>query len=262
MTVGYTFRGTGRAARECDRARVALVDDGIVERGVARGGDERVVVVDRLAGGRERGRVALADDDHVLHRGAAGQDRREEGKERRVDEDDEIFGRVRDEDDLRRRQADVQRVEHRAHRGHGHVGLEVLLVVPHERADALVGRHAETAQRVGELRRALAALSKRRLPRSGLGRRGDDRVAVYTFGVANEGGDRERRVHHRAAHGLYLVGSWDRAAFRRAAPLRESAECRPEGSTPNARDRTFFPRHDARQRSWRAIVGAISRALK
>ena len=34
---------------------------------------------------------------------------------------------------------------------HGEVGLEVLLVVPHERADPLVAGHAEAAQGVREL---------------------------------------------------------------------------------------------------------------
>ena len=45
----------------------------------------------------------------------------------------------------------VQGVQHRTHRRHGQVGLQVLLVVPHERADPLVTGHTEAAKGVGEL---------------------------------------------------------------------------------------------------------------
>ena len=49
-------------------------------------------------------------------------------------------------DELLGEESDVECVQHRTHRGHGEVGLEVLGVVPHERRDALVTVDAEPAQ--------------------------------------------------------------------------------------------------------------------
>jgi hypothetical protein len=61
--------------------------------------------------------------------------------------------------DLIGREPDVQRVQHRAHGRDGQVGLEVLGVVPHERADPLVAVDAKRAQRVRQPRRPLADAS-------------------------------------------------------------------------------------------------------
>ena len=64
-------------------------------------------------------------------------------------------------------QPDVERVQHRADAGHREVGLEVLLDVPRERADAVAGLDPEPLQRGRELLDAIAATSRneaRRLP--------------------------------------------------------------------------------------------------
>jgi hypothetical protein len=53
-------------------------------------------------------------------------------------------------------------VQHRTHRRHGQVRLEVLLVVPHEGADPVVTPHAEPAQGVRQLGGAAAHLGVRR----------------------------------------------------------------------------------------------------
>ena len=75
--------------------------------------------------------------------------------------------------DLGRGEPDVQRVQHRAHGRHGQVRLEVLGVVPHEGADALVGVHAEAAQRIGQAGGPPACLGVRAAPGRVLGA-GDD----------------------------------------------------------------------------------------
>jgi PAS domain S-box-containing protein len=58
------------------------------------------------------------------------------------------LGVVRDVDDLLGEQPDVQGVQDCAHRRDGEVGLEVLLVVPHEGADACVALHPQRRQGV------------------------------------------------------------------------------------------------------------------
>ena len=63
---------------------------------------------------------------------------------------------VRDELELLGEQPDVQGVQHRAHRRDGDVGGQVLGVVPHEGADALVAGDAEAGERVREACRVLA----------------------------------------------------------------------------------------------------------
>jgi hypothetical protein len=70
--------------------------------------------------------------------------------ERVVDEDDPVLGVVDDVGDLLREQADVQRVQHRSHARHREVQLEVALVVPRERRDALPLLDPERSQRTRE----------------------------------------------------------------------------------------------------------------
>ena len=67
-----------------------------------------------------------------------------------------VLGVVRDVGELLGEQPDVERVQHGAHRRHREVGLEVLGVVPLERADPLVPGDAQPAQGVGEPGRAPA----------------------------------------------------------------------------------------------------------
>ena len=55
-----------------------------------------------------------------------------------VDDDDPVLGVADDVDVLLGEQPDVEGVQHRTHRRHGEVRLEVLLVVEHEGRDALV----------------------------------------------------------------------------------------------------------------------------
>ena len=66
--------------------------------------------------------------------------------ERVVDEDHAIRGVVDDVDDLLGEQAHVERVQDRADARHRHVELEVALVVPRERADAIAGLDPEAPE--------------------------------------------------------------------------------------------------------------------
>ena len=114
---------------------------------------EQIVVADHgLTRGGQRRHVALADGHDRLHRRHLRQHRGQQRRERHVHQHNAILGLVGDERDLLAGQPDVQRVQHRAHARCGEVGLEVLLVVPHERRDAIPVRHTQVAQPVSELR--------------------------------------------------------------------------------------------------------------
>ena len=98
-------------------------------------------------------------------------------------------------------------MEHRAHAGHGEIGLHVLLVVPAEGADAVAGADAETAQRAGEPLGAIADLGEGRLAIP-VALEGDDlAVAVDAAPVLVDHVEGERVLLHRALHGTYLHDS-------------------------------------------------------
>ena len=82
-------------------------------------------------------------------RSSPGTDKRlpQELDERAVADDDPVLGVVGDVGDLLGEQADVERVQDGAHGRHREVGLEVLLVVPHERPDAVAFGDAAFRQR-------------------------------------------------------------------------------------------------------------------
>jgi hypothetical protein len=103
--------------------------------------------------------------------------------------------------DLVGEQPDVGGVQHRAHGRHREVGLEVLLVVPHVRADPLVAGDAQRREPVGELGGAGGDLGERRAPpRPALGLGHDLAAGVPLPAVANDGRHGQRAVHHRALH--------------------------------------------------------------
>ena len=79
---------------------------------------------------------------------------------------------VDDVGDLLGEQADVQRVQHRADAGHGEIQLEVALVVPGERADAVARLDAQrrAARARGDRRAVTTSRERRRCTRSVLRR--------------------------------------------------------------------------------------------
>ncbi len=70
-------------------------------------------------------------------------------------------------------QADVQRVQHRAHAGDGVIRLQMPRAVPHERADPIANTDTGVGQGVGQLMCPVAHLA-RRLPANARFRGGND----------------------------------------------------------------------------------------
>ena len=133
----------------------------------------------------------------------AGQQRNERG----VDDDAAVLGVVDDVGQLLGREPDVEGVQHRAHGGNGEVRLEVALVVPAERADAVPRLDAQPGQGGGELLGPVATSVKvaLRLPTF---LDGDRRaVAVDLLAVAEDVSDQERGVLHGALHAPSMTGA-------------------------------------------------------
>ena len=163
-----------------------------------------MVAQDRLARGFQRGQVSGPHRDHGVNGLHLRQHRGENSHQRHVDDDDPVLGLVSDELDLLREQPDVERVQHRTHRRHGDVGLQVLLVVPHEGGDPLIAVDAETPQGVGQAGSLLADLPVGGMPEPVPGGGGDRAVAVDIHRVAQDLRDGQRGVLHGAQHRAHL----------------------------------------------------------
>ena len=122
-----------------------------------------------------------------------------------VHDDDPVPGVVDDLGHLGAGQPDVQRVQHRAHRGHPEVGLQVLLVVPAERGHRVARPDPQPGQGPGQPPRVLRH-GRVRGPagaRSGPGHA--LAAAVHAGAVPHDRADGEREVLHGAAD--HLVSS-------------------------------------------------------
>ena len=132
-----------------------------------------------------------------LHLGEVRCQQRHQG---RVDDDDLVLGVVGDVDQLVGGQPDVEGVQHRAHGRDGQIGLEVLGVVPHEGADALVAGDAQGAQRIGQPGDTGAQLAVRQPAAAVVGGGHHLGVPVHRRAVAGDRADRQGDVLHGAAH--------------------------------------------------------------
>ena len=95
------------------------------------------------------GGAAVADHDHMTE-SAASRNRSSSGTSDASTITHPVLGVSRDVRQLVRVQPEVERVQHRAEQRHGEVGLEVAVVVPAERGDAVAGADAERAERARE----------------------------------------------------------------------------------------------------------------
>ena len=212
MRVRDTLRVAGRARRVAHRRGLAFVDVGPWELvGLAR--DELGVAGDRHVGAEHRD-VAVAHDDQLLDVLEVGQHLGEERRERVVEDDDLRRAVVHDVRELFGKEPDVQRVEHRAHRGDREVHLHVLLRVPHERGHAIARLHTELRERVRDAIRVDPHGGETRPPGTGVGPCDDLTVGVHGLAVAQHRREGERDILHRALdHGpAFSAHSSPRAA--------------------------------------------------
>ena len=196
MLVFHALRPAGGAAGVAEAEWRGFRDAWpFVARGLA--GDERLVV---HRGRGRSGRIlkALLHGHHdSLHGGNAPGQGFEQRQRVRIRDDDLILGVVDDVLQIMRREPDVQRVQHRAHAGHGVVRLQMPRTVPHEGAHPVTDVDAGVLQRVGELMCAVSAFRVSLAACAGC-RGGDDLDVGRQLGAAV---DEMRHQEGGALHG-------------------------------------------------------------
>jgi len=145
LAVGHRdpLRQAGRAARVEELGHRVLVDRRMERLGRA-GGEQRLVLVVSDAAGLP------VEDDEGRAPGELRGDRLDERAEVGMERDDARRGMVEDVRDLRRGEADVDRVEHCPRFEDAVVRLEEVVGVVGDERDAVAGLNAEQAQRVRE----------------------------------------------------------------------------------------------------------------
>src|SRR5215472_17088181 len=210
MAVDHALGMTGGAACVAHASGRPLVDFGPGESWFL--GRKELLVPQHVA---QRRRVAFADDHKVAHGLQARSDAGEDRHHRIFHQDDRVLGVVDDILELLGEKPQVEGVEDSAHQRHCEVCFEMLLGVPRQRPDAIIGSHAEAPQRsrqlfrpIGDRRvRCLAArhpLASHHLAAS------IDRAAM-----PEDGGDVYRKILHGALHPDFLL-SLDRPSYSRS----------------------------------------------
>jgi hypothetical protein len=136
----------------------------------------------------------------VLHRLELGGHPGQERDDRGVDEDDPVLGVVGDVGQLLGEQPQVQRVEDGAHRRDGHVGLQVLLVVPGEGADPVALADPQAGQGSSQPVGPLGHLGEGGPPARLALECHHLALAEDAPAVAEDGRDREGEVLHGREH--------------------------------------------------------------
>ena len=231
VAVDNTFRIAGGAAGVTHGHRRTLV--GLGPGKVLRRRGEQVLVAVHRHVAQATG-VPLADQDVGLDRRELTRDGSQHGQDGGVDDHHPVLAVVDDVGQLVGEQPQVQRVQHRAHRRDGQIGLQVLLGVPQEGADAVAGTDAQTGQRAGEPLATGGDLGKAGLP-YGSRLEGPDRALGEDGGpVPEHARDGQRTVLHRAdngvGHAVLLSLRW--RASRRVRPT--CLMCRSPSSTTGA----------------------------
>src|SRR3954462_161424 len=96
----------------------------------------------------------LVDDDDFADTRQAVTKALECRQEDAIHDDDAVASVVRDVRQLLRAQPDVERVHDRAHARHGETRLDMLMVIPAERRDAVATPHARVLERASQLPRS------------------------------------------------------------------------------------------------------------
>ena len=149
VRVDDALRPAGRARRVAHGDRIVLVVRRR-RRSLAVGAGEQRLVVEMAGAGVDR-RAREREHDHLLERVLVGELAIERQQDV-VDDQEAVFGVVRDPADLVGREAQVQRVHHAARGRDAEVALEVGVVVPARASRRARPSSGRALQRRGELR--------------------------------------------------------------------------------------------------------------
>ena len=197
MRVDDALRPAGGAGRVAHRNRVIFLVRRVLE--IRRcGGEESLVVHERCC---DRG-AGERHHDHLLER-HLGPELLEERQQNVVDDEEAVARVVRDPRDLAGREAEIQRVHHAARRGDPEVALEVRVVIPTKRRDAVALLQTGRKQRRGESAGAPVEVGEAVPDERLVGQAADDLgIGVEAAGPLEQVVERQRHaLHRRADHG-------------------------------------------------------------
>ena len=128
-------------------------------------------------------------------------ERFKQGHEHRVGEDPAVFGMIDNKNQLFRKQARIDRVTDIARTADGIISLQMPVVVPGQRCDAIAICQSKLVQRIGELFRTRETLAIGVTVLRVIGRdRHDLAVGKTARRVLGQRRDQKRRVHHQSVH--------------------------------------------------------------
>ena len=217
MRIDDALRSPRRSRRVAHGDRVVLVVRGRHERLAVRIGEQRLIV--EQAGGGVDGCAGEGKDDDLLER-MLGRELAIERQQDVVDDEEAVVGVARDPADLVGREAQVERVHDAAGGRDAEVALEVRVVVPGQRRDAVALLQAELAQHRRQTARALMELRVPMPAQRLVGQARDDLlVHEQAAGAVEQVVERQRHVHHRRLHGRSprLQAVWSALWLSRAA---------------------------------------------
>ena len=186
VRVHDALRHAGGAARVTHRRRLVLIQVGLDPLVRIRRGEQLL--------------VGVFDDEHVLDLRLVAE-LVDERHQARVDDQRAVACMRRDVADVVGVESDIERVQHEAAAGNAEVGLEVLVVVPAQRRDAVTALEAELSERHCKLLRAARHVCVGVAVERLVGQARDDLlVAEVRLRAPKQGRDRQLEVHHQAVH--------------------------------------------------------------
>ena len=149
--------------------------------------------------------VRVAQRDPVLHRGALGVHRLDDGQEAHVKAQHLVFGVVGNPGDLLGMQTRVDGVQHPAGAADAEIQLQVAIAVPGQRGDPVAELQLHRIQRVGDLAGAPCHVPIGIAVDIALHPPGHDFcIAMMPFGKLDQGRNQQRLALHQAQHETLL----------------------------------------------------------
>src|ERR1700674_2563020 len=209
-TVGIddAFGMAGRARREAHGRAVVFIDLRISE--IVSGFREQLLVVQQSFGYAP---TTIRNDNHFFER-RVGRELLVNRQEHIVNQQEAVAGMLGDGGNFLGTKPKVQSMEDAAGTGNAEECFEMAGVVPHHGGHAVAGLQSEFRQSRREPTRAPIEFAITRARDGPIRFAGDDLDARKNLpGTLQDGGQRERKIHHGAAHKTFRAGNKFRASY-------------------------------------------------
>ena len=199
--VDDSFGKAGGAGGEAHGGAVVFVDLRITE--IVGGVGEQFFAIQEAVGDIVR---FIGCDDDVLE-GSIVAEFFVEGEKHVVNDEEAVVGLLGDSGDFVGMEAEIEGMEDAAAAGHAEKGFEMAGVVPHHGGDAVAALHSEFSEGGGQAAGAAIEFAEASASDGLVRLAGNDFGPGEDFaGALEDGGEREGKIHHGAAHRGPRVG--------------------------------------------------------